>query len=114
MNKITQLIILLSALIGLNSYASQAPFHNEWMKKSMKELMEIAYNGKEYFSSSDSTLTALTIVTSRYNSDMNAEEQTVCATAFVGLCEIYFHNYFNYPKCQGSGNHQRQDFAVQD
>lgn len=99
MNKITQLIILLSALIGLNSYASQAPFHNEWMKKSTQELMEIAYNGKEYFSSSDSTLTALTIVTSRYNSDMNAEEQTVCATAFVGLCEIYFHNYFNYPKC---------------
>ena len=57
----------MSALIGLNSYASQAPFHNEWMKKSTKELMEIAYNGKEYFSSSDSTLTALTIVTSRYN-----------------------------------------------
>ena len=82
----------MSALIGLNSYASKTPFHNAWMKKSTKELMEIAYNGKEYFSSSDSTLTALTIVTSRYNSDMNAEEQTVCAK---GLVIINGKKYFN-------------------
>lgn len=98
MNRVIHLLII-TFITGLKAYASEASFHNEWMKKSTEELMKIACNGKPYFSSSDSTLTALTIVTSRYHSDMSTEEQAVCAKAFVGFCEIYFHDYFNYPKC---------------
>ena len=61
-------------------------------KEVIPEYSSEIYNGKEYFSSSDSTLTALTIVTSRYNSDMNAEEQTVCAKGLVIINgKKYFH-----------------------
>lgn len=99
MRKIQALFLLTFIATRLWAALSEAPYYKEWMKKSTEELMALAQQEDANSSPADTTLTCLTIISSRYHADMSRQEQAYCAQAYVGLCEIYFHEYFNYPKC---------------
>lgn len=91
------MLLLIVILIQART-ANQPEYYSRWTNIPSKELIKMGSMYGELQKHPDSALICYTIVTSRYDTNLDKAEKRNCMMAFIGRWYHYFFNYFDYSK----------------
>ena len=78
--------------------AQQDDMVRKWITLSSQQLIDTAWHHTHGHNVTDTTLICLSMVVSRYDSDLPKQETEQCIQASMYLWSIYFYLYFDYSK----------------